>query len=58
MKIGIDIDDTLTDIRDELKEAALEYARKLGKDVKLDLEYVEDKDNNGNAYQEKYGFCR
>lgn len=56
MKIGIDIDDTLTDIRDELKEAALEYARKLGKDVKLDLEYVEDKDNNGNAYQEKYGF--
>ena len=27
MKIGIDIDDTLTDIRNELKEAALEYAR-------------------------------
>lgn len=55
MKIGIDIDDTLTDIRDELKEAALEYAKELGKNVNLSSKYVEDK-NNGNAYQEKYGF--
>ena len=34
MKIGIDIDDTLTDIRDELKLAAEKYASELGKKKK------------------------
>jgi len=53
LNIGIDIDDTLTDIRDELKQAAMEYAQQLGKEI--NLEYVEDK-NNGNVYQQKYGF--
>ncbi len=53
MNIGIDIDDTLTDIRYQLREAALEYAKKLGKHI--NLEYIEDK-NNGNVYQQKYGF--
>lgn len=53
MNIGIDIDDTLTDIRDELKAAAMGYAQQLGKEINLG--YVEDK-NNGNVYQEKYGF--
>ena len=53
VNIGIDIDDTLTDIRDKLRESALEYAKKLGKSI--NLEYIEDK-NNGNVYQQKYGF--
>ena len=39
MNIGIDIDDTLTDIRDELKLAAEKYANKLGKEIK-DNKYV------------------
>ena len=52
MNIGIDIDDTLTDIRDELKLAAEKYANKLGKEIK-DNKYVEDQ-NNGNIYQIKY----
>ena len=52
MNIGIDIDDTLTDIRDELKLAAEKYANKLGKEIK-DNRYAEDQ-NNGNIYQIKY----
>jgi len=55
MIIGIDIDDTLTDIRDQLKEATLEYAKKLGKKINIDNTYIEDK-NNGNIYKEKYNF--
>lgn len=55
MVIGIDIDDTLTDIRDELKAAALNYAQKLGKKINTEITYIEDK-NNGNTYQEKYNF--
>ena len=56
MKIGIDIDDTLTDIRDKLNLAAEKYANELGKENKNEEDkYVEDS-NNGNIYQIKYGF--
>lgn len=55
MIIGIDIDDTLTDIRDELKKAAKDYAKKLGKNINSEDKYIENK-NNGNTYQEIYGF--
>lgn len=55
MIIGVDIDDTLTDIRYKIKEEATKYAKQLGKEVKNENEYIEDK-NNGNTYQEKYGF--
>lgn len=56
MNIGIDIDDTLTDIRDKLNLAAEKYANELGKENKNEEEkYVED-NNNGNVYQIKYGF--
>ncbi len=54
MKIGIDIDDTLTDINEELENAALEYANQLGKKVK-DVTDLVDK-NDGNIYEVKYGF--
>lgn len=33
MRIGIDIDDTLTDIKDKLTNAAKEYAISLNKNV-------------------------
>ena len=56
MNIGIDIDDTLTDIRDKLNLAAEKYANELGKENKTEEDkYVEDS-NNGNIYQIKYGF--
>lgn len=55
MIIGIDIDDTLTDIRDKIKIEATNYAKKLGKIVNDEHNYIEDK-NNGNTYQQKYGF--
>lgn len=56
MNIGIDIDDTLTDIRDKLNLAAEKYANELGKENKNEKDkYVED-NNNGNIYQIKYGF--
>lgn len=42
MRIGIDIDDTLTDVKDELIEAGEKYARSLGKDIKVDKNF-EDK---------------
>jgi len=56
MRIGIDIDDTLTDIKDRLNIAAYEYAKSLNK--KIDNKYVpvNDKFNNGNAFQTKFGF--
>lgn len=34
MNIGIDIDDTLTDVKDELIKAGEKYARSLGKNIK------------------------
>ena len=56
MNIGIDKDDTLTDIRDKLNLAAEKYANELGKENKNEEDkYVED-NNNGNVYQIKYGF--
>ena len=55
MRIGIDIDDTLTDINEELENAALEYATKLGKSQTKDISNLVDK-NDGNIYQAKYGF--
>ena len=55
MIIGIDIDDTLTDIRDELHKAAYDYAKSLGKNIIVNNNYIEN-ENNGNEYQQKYGF--
>ena len=55
MRIGIDIDDTLTDVKDELIEAGEKYARSLGKDIKVDKNF-EDKNNNGNKWQEMFQF--
>lgn len=55
MRIGIDIDDTLTDVKDELIKAGENYARSLGKDIKVDKNF-EDKNNNGNKWQEMFQF--
>lgn len=56
MKIGIDIDNTITEVQEELNNAAYEYAIKLGKDINKDNSYVEETDNNGNIYVKKFKF--
>ena len=55
MRIGIDIDDTLTDVKDELIEAGEKYARSLRKNIIIDRNF-EDKNNNGNKWQEMFQF--
>ena len=55
MRIGIDIDDTLTNVKAELLKAGENYARSLGKDIKVDKNF-EDKNNNGNKWQEMFQF--
>lgn len=55
MRIGIDIDDTLTDVKDELYEACKKYAKSLGKKLPKDIN-IEDKYNNGSKWQELFHF--
>ena len=50
MRIGIDIDDTLTDIKDKLTMAAKKYAISLNKKVENKEYQVVDIYNNGNIY--------
>lgn len=56
MRIGIDIDDTLTEIKEQLDKSAYEYAKKLGKNNITIKEILEDKSNDENEYQKKYNF--
>jgi len=56
MRIGIDIDDTMTDIKDKLTDAALKYAIKLGKNITYDGGKIADVYNDGNVYQKLFGF--
>lgn len=56
MKIGIDIDNTLTDIEDDLMKAAFDYAKSLNKTISTKyLEFI-DFNNDGNKYQKIFGF--
>lgn len=56
MRIGIDIDDTLTDVKDKLTNAAKEYAISLNKTVSSDTYKINDIYNNGNIYQRLFDF--
>mgnify|MGYP004644761709 CR=1 FL=1 len=53
MNIGIDIDNTITEIQNELNKAAYDYAIKLGKNIDNNLQ---DIDKNGDTYEEKFQF--
>ena len=55
MRIGIDIDDCITDIKDELYEAGKKYAKSLGKQIQEKEEFEDDK-NDGNKYQKIFNF--
>ena len=55
MRIGIDIDNTLTNVQEELNEAAYNYAIKLGKEIDTSV-IKEDINNNGSFYKENFKF--
>lgn len=55
MIIGIDIDNTLTEVQEELNKAAYEYAIKHGKKVDASI-ILEDINNNGEFYRENFKF--
>ena len=54
MRIGIDIDNTLTEIQDELNKAAFDYAISLGKKIENYDNPMEDIKNNGDTYRKKF----
>jgi uncharacterized HAD superfamily protein/GNAT superfamily N-acetyltransferase len=56
MRIGIDIDDTLTDIKDKLTNAAKEYAISLNKNVENKNQQIVDIYTDGNIYQKLFNF--
>ena len=58
MRIGIDIDNTITDIEEQLNEAAFNYAKQLGKGItEADRDKkIEDSQNDGNIYKKRYNF--
>ena len=56
MKIGIDIDNTITEVQEELNNAAYEYAIKLGKNINNAENSFEDIKNNGDTYKKKFQF--
>ncbi len=56
MNIGIDIDNTITEVQDQLNKAAYDYAIKLGKNIENadnPLEYIK---NNRDTYRKKFQF--
>lgn len=55
MRIGIDIDNTLTDVQAELNLAAYNYAKKLGKNINKKI-LLEDINNDSNFYKEEFKF--
>ncbi len=56
MKIGIDIDNTITEVQEELNNAAYEYAIKLGKNINNAENSFEDIKNNEDTYKKKFQF--
>ena len=52
MIIGVDIDDTLTDIRKELQKASFDYAKGLNKQINENSMSF-DKNNDGSSFKEK-----
>ena len=50
MKIGIDIDNTLTEVQEKLNEAAYTYAVSLGKNLDGYDKLMQDEKNDGTEY--------
>ena len=56
MNIGIDIDNTITEVQEKLNIAAYEYAIKLGKNINNAENSLEDIKNNEDIYKKKFKF--
>lgn len=56
MNIGIDIDNTITEVQEQLNNAAFKYAIKLGKNIDNTGNSFEDIKNNGDMYKKKFKF--
>ena len=56
MKIGIDIDNTLTKVQEKLNKAAFDYANSLGKNIKDCNISMKDINNDGDTYRKKFKF--
>ena len=56
MRIGIDIDDTLTDVQDKLTDAAFQYAKSLNKIKNNKVNQISDSGNDGSIYQKLFDF--
>lgn len=56
MRIGIDIDNTLTEVQDKLNKAAFDYAISLGKKIDNYDNSLENITNNGDTYKKKFQF--
>lgn len=56
MRIGIDIDNSLTEVQDKLNKAAFEYAIQLGKNIDNYDNPMENIKNNRDTYKKKFQF--
>ncbi|HPF83492.1 MAG TPA: hypothetical protein PLV83_04960 [Bacilli bacterium] len=56
MRIAIDIDDTLTEVKDKILREGLEYAHSLGKIVSQDYPHVKGYNNDGRAFKKMFNF--
>lgn len=56
MKIGIDIDNTLTKVQEKLNKATFDYANSLGKNIKDCNISMKDINNDGDTYRKKFKF--
>ncbi len=56
MNIGIDIDNTITEVQNKLNKAAYDYAIKLGKNIENADNPLEDIKNNKDTYKKKFQF--
>lgn len=56
MNIGIDIDNTITEVQNKLNKAAYDYAIKLGKNIENADNPLENIKNNKDTYKKKFQF--
>ena len=56
MRIGIDIDNTLTEVQEKLNKAAYTYVVSLGKNLDSYDKFMQDEKNDGTEYAKRFQF--
>ena len=56
MRIGVDIDNTLTEVQEKLNEAAYTYVVSLGKNLDRYDKFMQDEKNDGTKYAKRFQF--